>query len=78
MPISALPEVTTVAQSDHPIHVRPDVEALIRAVGLEALLSQPSNLPQVERFHAGAARLRDLDLSQVEPVLVYRPKGGER
>ena len=33
--------------------------------------------PAVRTFHAAASRLRELDLSQVEPAVVYRPAGGE-
>lgn len=50
----------------------PDPKLLLDALAL----ADPGLLSQVDRFHQNAARLRELDLTAAEPVLVYRPRGG--
>jgi hypothetical protein len=53
-----------------------DLPCLARAAGIDP---SPEHLafvgPQVLAFHAIASRLRELDLSSVQPTVIYRQQG---
>ncbi|MHB1133285.1 MAG: hypothetical protein ACYC4L_13000 [Chloroflexota bacterium] len=66
-----------------PKHVptQPDSETLLVLAKLGGIQDDPEHLavlwPAVQTFHAAAARLRELDLSNTEPALVYHVTGGQ-
>lgn len=55
---------------------REEILALLNLVGVEPREEGPhAVVPQAIRVHQGALRLRELDLSGVDPVTVFRPAG---
>ncbi len=61
---------------DHPSQQGPEplpLDALTRLAGLEIDAGQAAALyPQVQRFYELAYRLRQLDLTGIEPATVFR------
>lgn len=53
-----------------------DPALLMQVVGLVETKPGPDGLQaEIDTFHRLAARLRELDLSAVEPALIFRAKG---